>query len=134
MTQQDATENVHIAELRKVLPPGSTVYTILRNVSRSGMSRTIEPVIIRDNEPCGIPYFEEITGYKMDPNRDGFKIGGAGMDMGFAMVYRLSNCLYPNGFECIGDNCPASDHVNGDQDRTPHNHRNGGYALKQRWL
>jgi hypothetical protein len=37
-----------LAELRALLPPGSTVYTILRSVSRSGMSRELSVVAFKD--------------------------------------------------------------------------------------
>jgi hypothetical protein len=43
---------------------------------------------------------------------DGIKVGGCGMDMGFHLVYNLSYALWPAGFECIGPDCPANDHVN----------------------
>jgi hypothetical protein len=58
-------------------------------------------------------------------------MGGAGMDMGFALVYNLSRSLYPNGFDCIGESCPSNDHVNG-YNRS--HHADGGYALQQSWL
>lgn len=51
---------------------------------------------------------------------DAVKMGGAGMDMGFALVHSLSYALFPDGFGCIGDGCPSNDHSNGDRDYTPH--------------
>ena len=82
------------------------------------------------------------------------------MDMGFHLVYSLSYALWPDGFGCVGAGCPSNDHSNGDRDYTPHGptdangdpedrdpgpgeardglvrhwHRDGGYALRQRWL
>lgn len=75
---------------------------------------------------------------------DAVRVGGAGMDMGFHLVYTLSRTLYPDGFDCVGlyqDNrtdgprCPSNDHSNGLRDYGPSiRHEDGGYALRQRWL
>lgn len=125
-----------IAELRAILRPGDTVYTILRHRSRSGMSRVIDLYVQGPDGPRGIGWqAAKATGNRYDSNREGIKIGGCGMDMGFALVYALSSTLFPDGFECIGERCPANDHSNGDRDYTPHPHpQAGGYALVQRWL
>ena len=45
-----------LATLRQMLPPGSTVYTILRHVSRSGMRREISAVVVKNGEPQLIDY------------------------------------------------------------------------------
>ena len=47
------------------------------------------------------------------------------MDMGFALVYELSRELYPKGFKVAG--------VGRNGDTSGHD-KDGGYALKQRWL
>jgi len=122
----EAQKNEAIKDLQKYLKPGDTVYTILRHVSASGMSRTIDLVIIRNNEPLNLTYgAARATGHTLDTKHDGIKIGGCGMDMGFALVYELSDVLFPNGFDVtgIGRNGDTSGHDN-----------DGGYALKQRWL
>lgn len=105
--QQEALD-----ELRRLLPPGATVHTILRHVSRSGMSRAISPVLLRDGKS---PF--HLTGLVshlpgMKRSYDGIEMGGCGMDMGSALVYDLSRRLYPNGFSCIGESCPSNDHSN----------------------
>jgi hypothetical protein len=51
--------------------------------------------------------------------------------MGFAAVYELSSMLYPNGFNCLGNRCPANDHFNRVDVK---HHRDGGYALRHEWL
>ena len=124
-------------EFRQLLPPGSTVYTSLNHVSRSGMQRAISVYIIRNNNISDISYdVAEIIGDTMH-KKGGIKINGCGMDMGFSIVYQLSYKLYPNGFECIGEHpvrCPSNDHCNGDRNYEPHHHNSGGYALIHRWL
>ena len=95
---QERTEAIE--RLRKMLPPGSTVYTIARHVSRSGMSRsislvTVEPTVYGpDGEPFDISWLAaRAMGDRIDQNHGGIKIGGAGMDMGFALVYNLARTL-----------------------------------------
>jgi hypothetical protein len=139
-----ATKNAQAEEareqLRAMLPPGSTVKTILRHVSRSGMTRAISPVV--DGEDVSWLVVRAVPGFRFNQRHDGITMGGCGMDMGFSLVYTLSRALYPNGFECIGEGdpdtwgsrCPSNDHSNGDRDYTPHHHSSGGYALKQAWL
>ena len=126
--------------LLEILKPGDTVYTVLRNVSRSGMTRHIDLYVIRDDSPRWISYWTaKVTGSRMSDKWDAVEVGGAGMDMGFALVYSLSRALFPDGFACVSDpksdrapyDCPSNDHSN-----RAHNahHSNGGYALKQRWM
>jgi hypothetical protein len=92
---------------------GSRVYTILRHVSSSGMSRDIS-LVIADSEGR----ISDITYYAADAlgdrliERNGFRairVNGCGMDMGFHLVYNLSSVLFHG------------------QDRA-------GYILKQEWL
>lgn len=123
--------------LRELFPPGSTARTILRHVSQSGMTRSISVVAVDDGEPFDCTFLvARLIGDKVDQKHDGIKRGGCGMDMGFDLVYSMSRRLYEDGFACIGPKCPANDHANGDRDYTPGHtiHRDGGYAINQRWL
>ena len=161
-SQQEVEEA--LAKLRELLKPGDTVNTILRHVSRSGMSRSIS-LISADMQELDY-WASRVLGDSIDQKHGGIRIGGCGMDMGFALVYNLSARLFPGGFGCIGNGgdelagavrgrgCPSNDHSNGDRDYTPHAagepsssadrsfdlsgavhwHRSGGYALKHRWL
>ncbi|HXP51800.1 MAG TPA: hypothetical protein VN922_17720 [Bacteroidia bacterium] len=122
------------AELHKLVKPGDKVYTILRHVSASGMSRVIDPFIVMKgkNIPLHLGWYaERLLGYKRSDRYVGVKVGGAGMDMGFHLVYELSRSLYPMGFDCIGEGCPANDHFNGENVKY---HKDGGYALRQEWF
>lgn len=125
-------------ELKKMLKPGDTLYTILRHVSRSGMSRNISVYAIIDNEPIMLDWHvARALGYSLAKG-GGIRVGGCGMDMGFHVVYSLSSFLFHGSFVCIGEGCPSNDHANGDFDRSQKNigrkHSDGGYALKQRWM
>lgn len=154
-------------KLQKLVKPGDTVYTVLRHVSRSGMSRRIDLYLIDADGPHFITGMAAAAmGMRWDRDKGGIIVGGCGMDMGFHLVYNLSRVLFRDGHGCIGEKCPSNDHSNGDTDRTidcrrthehnwcdengrqiadcppgfhwcrgrDHWHRDGGYALRHRWI
>lgn len=155
MTAKEAARADACAKLREWLKPGDTVYTILRHVSRSGMSRDVSVVVFRggsDLHPNWLVSQATGTRFKRGGMRDALTIGGCGFDAGHELVYNLASYLWRDGFGCIGKGCPSKDHSNGDRNYTPHGgdrpestpqsespeinhwHRDGGYALRQRWL
>jgi len=136
-------------KLREWLRPGTTVYTSLDHVSRSGMSRRISAHIVQDGEIVDITWLVSRAGAGKLHRDGGIVMGGCGMDMGFALVYNLGRTLYPNGFRCTGSDgwtpsgrrsrtprCMSNDHVNGPfpYSRGRKHTGDGGYALAQRWL
>jgi len=151
----EAEKNESREMLREYVKPGQTVFCILRHRAASGMSRVIQLVTFVDGEPRFLGFHTaRLCGYTWDRKREGIRISGVGMDMGFALVYELSNALFRGGFGCIGKGCPSNDHANGDRDYTPHYdgtprnsdevgknlkphshyHQSGGYALRHGWL
>ena len=121
--------------LRELLRPGDKVYTILRHVSRSGMSRHISVKILSDGRIGDISHLVATALDDRLADDGGIVVGGCGMDMGWHLIYNLSSALWPQGFTCPGDKlCHANDHSNGDRDYTAHLHNDGGYALRQEWL
>lgn len=153
MTKAQQAERDAIATLRATLPPGSTVYTILRHVARSGMFRAIDCILLNEGQPHRITWaVAQTTGFTYNRRHEALGVGGCGMDMGFHVVSNLSRVLYPDGFGCVGEGCPSNDHSNGDRDYTLHRnfdptrtepnslfgyrhwHTAGDYALRHRWL
>lgn len=125
-----------IVRLREWLSPGDTVFGVVRNVSRSGMSREIDFFCFRPDgdETSGIhqwylsPSIGEALGIRR-ADSGALKIGGCGMDMIFATVYSLSSAAYPDGFipgKCglYGRNGSPADDIDPD----------GGYALRSESL
>lgn len=95
--------------LKKFCPRDTTVYTVLRGVSRSGTSRRIDCYSIVDGELMYLSgYIEGITDMKRHKD-GGLLVHGCGMDMGFHIVYNLSAALYG------------------------HDNR-GGYELHHKWI
>jgi hypothetical protein len=95
-TQQQQEEDRQ--RLRELLPPGSTVYTILRHTSRSGMLRHISTVIPQDGDINDITWLvARAVGWKINPaSQGGLIVHGVGTDMGFHVVHTLSQYLYPD--------------------------------------
>lgn len=130
---QLADKKEAIDRLHNLLKPGDIVYTDCKSVSRSGMYRRIRCYIKTDNGIMDISHLvARACEYPL--NDKGLGVSGCGMDMGFAVVYDLCYCMFPDGFDCIGPKCPSNDHTNGDRDLKPHLHKSGAYALKQSWL
>ncbi len=146
------------------LKPGDTVYTQLNHSSRSGMSRSITPLILRDNEPFYLTSrVATLCDYRLD-RYEGLIVTGCGMDMGFSLVYNLSYALFPNGFGVVGERRVLPRQLpNGKMSPTIRHKRpqtwveaermvaqgwkfygrngdtsgwdsNGGYALQHRWI
>ena len=87
------------SKLKKFIPPNDTVYTILKNVSQSGMYRHIQVIVIKDNKPINLSYW--IADYLEWSYKDktySIGVGGCGMDMGFHLVYTLSRSLFDDGY------------------------------------
>ena len=124
--ERDGRKVEAIKHLRKLLKPGTTVYSVLRHVSASGMTRRIDfYTVVKGDIVCLSGWIADATGYRRSKNHDGLVVQGCGMDMGFAVVYDLSRTIYPKGFKLKGwrrnDDCKDADY-------------DGGYALKSRWM
>lgn len=132
LAEQERQES--ITWLRQNVPLGSEVSCILRHVSRSGMLRHISFVITgKDGEILNLTWhMARALQYSLVSGsyHHALKVGGCGMDMGFAVVYSLGRCLFPKGFKPVeagktyGRNGSPIDQVDID----------GGYALTHRWL
>jgi len=168
---QQAERAEAIDRLRQWIKPGDTVYTVLDHVSSSGMSRAIRVLVptingreVESAAPGGKPtdYIRKDSVHVdfLHPNwavgkalglrhwrkhgreQDALVMGGCGMDMGFALVYELSQTLYggrlrqiaegevlplgtlglrdapagyvyEGGYVCLGKGaCPSNYHVN----------------------
>jgi hypothetical protein len=105
------TRDEALNELRRLCPPGTTVYTILRSVSRSGITRCISAVVAHGGEIHDLDWLIcKIGLFSLSNKHQGMILRGCGMDMGYHLVYTLSQSLYP---QADGE---------------------GGYVLKHRWL
>lgn len=129
-----------IKQLREYLPAGSTIYTILRDTSRSGMSRRISVVTMahsftewdqqceeardgvitgKDLKECYPLHLTNLVaralGWRIKKGfNDSLIVSGCGMDMGFHVVYSLSQALGYNvngGKPVENTNCYGLNHA-----------------------
>lgn len=83
------------AKLREWIKPGDTVHTILDHVSRSGMSRTIRVVLLKNSDALHPNHaVATVLGYPQAKRGDALVVGGCGMDMGFHVVHSLGYALF----------------------------------------
>lgn len=90
---KDAAREEALVELRALCPPGTTVYTILRSVSRSGMSREIGVAVFKDGHPFH-PNYYTATVLGMRHGREGVVSKGCGFNHAATLVSDLSDALY----------------------------------------
>jgi hypothetical protein len=105
--------------LTHYLNEGDTVYTVLRSVSASGMSRTMSLKVVKGLQILDITYYASIVlGWKLTEinGSRALRVGGCGMDMGFHTVYTLARVLFRDKYEGQADAVDA------------------GYSLMQVWL
>lgn len=136
-SKRDIAESVEW--LRRVVPAGTTVYTTLRHVSRSGMMREISLYVIKrgggyksTGEPVSITFHvARALGYSL--NRGGsfhaLRVSGCGMDMGFHVVNSLSYKLHgkDRGEGAKPENA-------GRPFRARRGHYRAGYSLNHEWV
>lgn len=93
-SEKAAVKSEAIDSLKNTLKEGDTIYTVLRHVSRDGMSRQIDVYVIRNNEPRYLSYWTaKALDYRQAKN-GAAQVGGCGMDMGFHLVDSLSYALF----------------------------------------
>jgi hypothetical protein len=119
--------------LRKYLKPGQT---ILRSVSASGMTRTLDVYAIKGNAPVYLTgYVCNLLGY-VRTKEGALKTQGCGQDMGYDVAHNLGYAVYPEGYKCCGEGCPYNEHSN-----SPYPKRDGktmhpksGYVFRHSWI
>lgn len=117
------------ADLRAMLADTATVYVIQRRVSASGMNRKLSLLVLDTSD--GVPELVDVTvkaaavlgdNVHDADGRHALSVNGAGMDMHFHTVYRLSSKLYADD----ATPRPEVEHVLGDHE--------AGYVLTRRTL
>ena len=90
--QQQAERAKALEYLREYLKPGDTVYTVLRHVSRSGLSRSISPIVIlAGGKPYDVAHLAaRVFGLPFDRDNGGVKTTSDG----HSLVYELSYALW----------------------------------------
>lgn len=105
MTKLTIEQQEYLDGLKAMLPKGSKIYTLVRSVSSSGMSRRISIFIVDDNELINLDRYIERSGIaKRRANKQGLYIQGTGMDMCFALTYDIAMTLHGDGYSITNEN------------------------------
>lgn len=86
-----------LADLRALCPPGTTVYTILRSVSRSGMSRDLSVIVFKDGHALHPNWaVSQVTGHRLNRGgwRDALVSKGCGFNHADTLVQDLAEALH----------------------------------------
>lgn len=131
LTQKQADKLEALKLLRKWCKPGTKVYTVLRNVSRSGMTRHIDMYCFHKGDKLYLSgYAARVLDYRIAA-RGGLVVGGCGMDMGYHLVNSLSYALH--GMKDKGEAIDSG--VRGRPFWKPRpGHYRAGYSLNHEWL
>lgn len=98
MTTRQRERSEQIAKLRKLLKSGTTVYTVLRRVSSTGMTRLIDLYVIAEGDIVRITWSAaKVLELPYCRKREALRVTGCGMDMGWDTVYGLSQILLHDG-------------------------------------
>lgn len=133
-SKQEVQES--LTRLRKLCPPGTTIYTTLEHVSRSGMMRRIRLFKLVKGDRIGLTWdVARVLGYSIRTPRGwvqdrGLAVSGCGMDMGFHLVNSLSYALH--GHKPKGDG--AKPETAGRPFTPRRGHYHAGYSLNHRWM
>ena len=95
----DQEKQEAIDHLRGCLKEGETLYTVLRHVSQSGLMRRISVLALRDSEIRHLDWYVAKALDRALGDREGVVVHGAGMDMGFELVYSLSYAVFGDGYK-----------------------------------
>ena len=105
-----------LADIKKKVKPGQTIYCTLRSVSASGMQRRISLHTIHKGELIPLDHAVSVLTGRTLSDKGGIVCNGCGMDMGFDLVYSLSYSIWPKGT------------------RNSQPDKDGGYALRHSWI
>lgn len=98
LTKEDRAEAK--GYLKEVIKEGDTIYTLVKKVSPSGMSRQIVVIIRTDTGISNISWWvASALGYRICKDRDSFSVSGCGMDMGYAVAYDIGAELFGDGYK-----------------------------------
>jgi hypothetical protein len=98
LSRKERERQEAIDQLRKYMTPGSTVLTILRKVSTSGMTRWIDVHVIVNNQPLRFTWTVAIAlELPYDKKQEALKIKGCGLNVDFDVTYRIAQLLHAKG-------------------------------------
>lgn len=99
-SEKAAEQAAALSALRKTLTAGTTVYTVIRHISQSGMSRVISAHYVVNGELRWVDL--SLAGFALHRRECGYVVKeGFGMDMAWHAVYSLSIALHGDGYALL---------------------------------
>ena len=99
MKTKSAEREKAIAYLKARLSPGLVLYTCLRSVSASGMSRTFDLYYVSEQEIIRITWSAACAlGWTYDQRTEALRVQGGGLDVGYQAVSSLSRILFGDDY------------------------------------
>lgn len=96
---KNAERDKAITSLKEWLKLGTTVYTIVRSVSHSGMSRTLDLYVVLHQDIVRITWSAaKALEWTYDRRKEALRVNGCGMDMGYHTVHCLSRVIFGDGY------------------------------------
>lgn len=100
MNKKQIEKQESIEALKSYLKKGMTLQAIIRQVSNSGMSRSISFKVIYKKELIDLSWWiSKALEYPFNDKKHAIKVSGCGMDMAFHVVHNLSHVLFDNGYK-----------------------------------
>jgi len=97
--EKDADRERATESLKKLVPPGATVYTVVKHVARSGMMRRIAPIAVVKGKVVNLSHLaSRALGWTWTDD-GAVKVQGCGMDMAFHLVYQIAEAIYGDGYK-----------------------------------
>ena len=120
------------AALKNIIKPGSTVYTMVTHVARSGMMRHVRVLVAHEGAIVDVTSTVGLaTGIPVCVRhyRAALKRSGCGMDLAWDTVHRLGRSLFPEGGPLEFSPREAQERRAGEKIE-----RDGGYLLRHSHL
>lgn len=83
--------------LTHYIDQGSIIYTVVRSVSASGMSRIMSFKVVKGGELCDVTYYVAgLLNYSLNDyqGHNTIRVNGCGMDMAFHVVSSVATVLF----------------------------------------
>lgn len=128
-TARQQKQEEAIVRVREWCPPGTTIYCILRHITKSGETQVIDFKVITNGEVLHIGYDVALAiGWSYDQRYEGVRVYVVGMDAGHHAIHTLSYRLH--GY----DNLNISSSERGANIVPTKNKYRSGYSLIPQWL
>lgn len=86
-----------IDRLRYFFKPGSTAYTNLAHVTRSGLTRSVKVFAVKNGQIVDVSdYVATALDKPLDRINGGVKMGRTGTDMGYTLIQQMSATIHAN--------------------------------------